>query len=333
MRRRLIRRSPWLGVLLLFGTLASRADAQQDPECNGIGGGLAPPITQQEVRLCDAAVDGARLFTPVVGVLMGAGNPFVGAPGGLGGFPHLGVTLRANLTRVVLPDLGYDGRGTTVPAGRSLLVPAPLVELALGALPGLRNGAFAVDLLGSAELIPTSVSDKLHADVNADRIGSIVLGFGFGARVTLLPEGRATPAVAASVMRRSLPTIGVGNLLDGDQFAFAANFTAVNYRLTVGKQLGLVVLAAGGGWDHHGGDATIMFTSPLTGQPEPPVPVRLGDGRALAFVDGGAQFGGMYLIAELGALRGKPLGLPTTFVGNDPTATRLFGSVGFRLGL
>lgn len=325
------------GILVVVAGLAAlgvrAAAAQSDSECAGIGGGLLPPISRQEVNLCDAAVDGARLFTPVAGLLMGAGNPFIGSVDGLGGFPHLGVTLRGNVTRVVLPDLDYSGQGTTVAAGKRLVLPAPLLELALGAYPGTRAGALAVDVLGSVQLIPTGISDKLHADVNATRIGSIVLGLGVGARVTLVAEGSATPAVAVSVMRRSLPTIGVGSLVEGDQFSFASNLVALDYRVTIGKTLGPAMLGAGAGWDDYSGDAVIAFANPATGTAEPSIPVHLSDGRALGFVDAGVGLGGMYLIAEVGAQRGKHLALATTFTDNDPGSTRFFGSLGFRLGI
>jgi hypothetical protein len=320
----------WLGLVLLG--VAQRAGAQGNAACANVGGGLLPPITQREVNVCNAAVDGARLFTPVAGVLMGAGNPFLAAPDGLGGFPHSGLTIRANLTRVVLPDLGYSGEGNTVGAGSRLWIPAPVLELGVGALPGTAGGNLAVDILGSAQFIPTSVSDKLHADVNANRIGSLEIGFGIGARVTLVPERTATPAVAVSLTRRSIPTIGVGSLVDGDQFAFRSNLRAFNYRITIAKSLGPAMVVAGAGWDDYSSKASIDFANPETGLPEPPIDVHVSDGRALAFVDGGAALRQFYLIGEVGVQRGKHLGLGTTFVDNDPGSARVFGSLGLRLG-
>ncbi|MGH7594471.1 MAG: hypothetical protein ACRELE_11570, partial [Gemmatimonadales bacterium] len=65
---------------------------------------------------------------------------------------------------------------------------------------------------------------------------------------------------------------------------------------------------------------------------EPPIHVDITDSRALAFVDGGLALGSLYLIAEAGLQRGRTLALTTTFSGNDPAASRLFGSVGLRFG-
>ena len=63
---------------------------------------------------------------------------------------------------VVLPDLDYTGSSSTVPAGDEVLVPAPLIEGALGLYKGMSGGLFAVDLLGSAQLLPTEQLEELQ---------------------------------------------------------------------------------------------------------------------------------------------------------------------------
>lgn len=310
---------------LLVVALVSRSPAQSNGECAGY-------LAGQARNTCDAAIDGARVFTPVVGILMSGGNPALGATGGLGGFPHLGVTIRANATRIVVPDLDYDGTGRTVGAKQSVIAPAPLVEGALGISPGTGRGVLALDLLGSAQLLPTDVVQDVHIDRNATRIGNIALGLGVGARLTILPEGRIMPGIAVSLMHRGIPRVGVGSVAGGDQFAFIADMHVTGYRATAGKRLGPLTLGGGIGYDKYAGTVSVSFRDPFTGAAQSPPSLALSDSRNLAFVDAGVQLGPLYIVGEAGYLHGKDLGLGTTFTDNDPRDQRLFGSLGLRLG-
>jgi len=321
-------------VLAMFGalmctaaTLTAQGNAQCAASASGpLGGGA------QAQNVCNAAVDGASVFVPVAGILVTGGSPFLGASGGLGGFPHLGITLRVNATQLVVPDAHYNGVGTTVAAAQTVVVPAPLIEGALGIFRGLRGGSFALDALGSAQLLPTKLIDNVHIDVNARSIGSIALGLGFGGRLTLIGEGEMLPALTVSVMRRTLPRIGVGNIVGGDRYSFASDLTSTEYRATIGKRFGPLALGAGAGWTDYVADAQIVFLNPVTNVQEPSVFVTVNDSRTVGFVDGGLALGRVYLIAEAGLQRGKDLGLVTTFAGNDPKEQRLFGSFGLRFG-
>jgi hypothetical protein len=316
------------GIVTAFAVTA--AAAQGNTQCAAYGGGLFGGA--QARNICNAAVDAASLFTPVAGVLITAGNPFLGATGGLGGLGHLDLTVRANATEVVIPDFSYNGLGTTVQAQQKLFAPAPLVEGALGIFRGVGHGQFAVDLLGSAQLLPTKLIDDVHIDVNANHVGSIALGFGVGGRLTVLPERRGVPGITVSVMHRALPRIGVGDVLEGDHFSYITALGATEYRATAATRIGALRLGAGGGWNHYSTDAEIIFTDPATGEEQPPIDLSIHDTRAIGYVDGGIAVGLFYLIGEAGAQRGKDLGLVTTFADNDPTETRLFASVGFRFG-
>ncbi|MGH7582899.1 MAG: hypothetical protein ACREL5_06730 [Gemmatimonadales bacterium] len=318
-------------VALLSLITVRAAPAQGNAQCNSYGAGLLG--SSQAANICNAAVDGASLFAPVAGVLISGGSPFLGATGGLGGFPHLGVTLRVNATNVVIPDVSYDGNGTEVGARKSILAPAPLIEGALGVFRGIGNGILAVDALGSAQLLPTRLISDVHIDVNARRIGSIALGLGYGARVTLLGETRFRPAITVSLMRRTLPRVGVGDVLAGDRYSFASNLASTDWRATVGKRFGAADLGLGAGWTGYHADASIEFVHPVTGVREPPIDFTVRDSRAMAFADAGLAAGRFYLIGEIGLQRGKDLHLGTTFDRNDPAQNRVFGGVGLRIGI
>ena len=308
-------------------SLQAQGNAQCATHVSGPFGGTGA------VNVCNAGVDGAALFVPVAGILVAGGNPFLGATGGLGGFPHLGITIRANATQVVIPDLLYNGVGTTVGVKQTLLAPAPLVEAALGVYRGTNGGNLALDLLGSAQLLPTKLIDDLHIDINATRIGTIALGLGIGGRLTLTGEGALMPAVTVSIMRRTLPRIGVGDILAGDKYSYASDLTTMDYRATIGKQFGPFDLGAGAGWTTYQANAQIVYVNPISNLPEASIFLDLHDSRAVGFVDAGLALGRFYLIGEAGIQEGKDLALVTTFVDNDPRTRRIFGSLGIRFGL
>jgi hypothetical protein len=309
------------GLFLVVGVSPVLA---QTPECSAYLGSAN--------RVCSAAVDGTRAFHPVIGLLVSGGNPTIGSGATLGGLGHASLTLRANAVQVVLPDLSYDGSSATVPAGDKLWAPAPLVEGALGVYGGVGNGLLAVDLLGSAQLLPTDQIDNLTVDANAREIGGIALGLGYGARVGLVRERGPLPAVSVSVMRRDIPEITYGDVPAGDRYSYGVDLHATNLRLVASKQLLFIDLAAGLGWDKYTGDALIRFRDPITGTPQPDVPVELNNSRVLGFLNAGMSLSMVRLTAEVGYQGGKDQELSTDFEDFDTTKGKFFAGLGLRVG-
>lgn len=307
---------------LLFLAMAAPASAQNS-ECS--------PYAANARQVCDAAIDGTRAFHPVLGILVSGGNPSLGSAATLGGLGHASLTLRANAVNVVLPDLGYTGGSATVPAGDKLFAPAPLVEGSLGIYKGLPSGLLSVDILGSAQMLPTNQIDNLTVDSDAMRIGDIALGLGYGARIGLLKGMGPLPAVSVSVMRRNIPQITYGDLATGDRFSYAVDLTATNLRLVASKRLVLLDLAAGIGWDKYTGDAVIRFEDPITLVAQPDIPLDLNNSRVLGFVNAGLNLSKVRLTGELGYLGGKDQNLSTTFEDFDTTKGKLFAGLGLRL--
>jgi hypothetical protein len=283
-------------------------------------------------RICAAAVDGTRAFHPVIGVLVSGGNAMIGSAATLGGLGHASLTLRANAVEVVLPDLAYDGSSSTVPAGDKVFAPAPLVEGALGVYRGVGNGLLAVDLLGSAQLLPTDQIDDLTVASGARKIGGLALGVGYGARVGLLAERGPLPAVSVSIMRRDIPQINYGDIAAGDRYSYGANLHATNLRLVASKQLLVFDMAAGLGWDKYIGDAVIQFRDPITGIPQPDVLVDLNSSRVLGFLNAGMSLSVARLTAEVGYQGGKDQNLSTDFEDFDTTKGKFFAGLGLRVG-
>lgn len=310
-------------IAVLFAALSLLPAASllaQNSECSAFIG--------PDANICNAAVDGAVMFHPVAGMLISGGNPTLGQVGTLGGFPHLTIAARVNATQFHTPDLNYDGTTTTVASQDEIVAPAPQVEASLGLFKGMGNGLLAIDLLGSAQLLPTDQFDNLKVDKDATSIGDVALGFGYGARVGVTNQMGAIPAIAVSVMRRNIPTVTYGDVTQGDQYTFGVNLDATNLRAMAGYNFGVASIGAGLGWDKYTGDADVEFV-PTVG-PTQSVSKDLDQERTLGFLDAGLNLGFLNLVGEVGWQFGKDLNLSTTFQDNDPTKKRMFGSAAVR---
>jgi hypothetical protein len=315
-------RAPYLVVGLFAVALASPALAQS-PECSTYSGNAQ--------RVCSAGVDGTRAFHPLVGVLVSGGNPTIGSAAALGGLGHASLTVRANAVSLVLPDVSYTGSSSTVPAGDEIVAPAPLLEGAVGLYKGMPGGLMAVDFLGSAQLLPTNLVDNLVIDSGARKIGNVAVGLGFGARIGILNGMGPQPALSVSMMRRDVPTLRYGDVTAGDQYSYASDLHATNLRLIASKQVAVLDLAAGLGWDRYTGNAIIQFRDPITNVLQPNVPVELSDSRVLGFVNAGVSMSVVRLTGELGYQGGKDQNLSTDFEDFDTTKGKLFAGLGLRV--
>lgn len=309
--------------LLAVAYVSSVQAQSQTPECSGHAGNAE--------RVCAAAVDGTRAIHPLFGMMVSGGNPTIGSAATLGGLGHASLTLRANAIEVVLPDLDYTGSSSTVPAGDKLFLGAPLVEGSMGLYGGMSGGLLAVDLLGSAQLLPTNQIDNISVDDDARRIGSVALGLGYGARIGLLRGIGPLPHLSVSLMRRDIPRVTYGDLSSGNQYSYGLDLHATNFRLIASKQVAVLDLAAGIGWDKYSGDAIIQFTDPITGVLQSNVPVELDNSRVLGFLNAGLNIAVFRLTGEVGYQGGKDQALSTDFDDFDTTKGKLFAGLGLRV--
>jgi len=187
-------------IVTAFVGLTPALAAAQEPQC-------AMPLPDATAA-CNTAVDAVRAFYPLAGMIISGGNPVLGTAGSLGGLGHLTLTARVNAIKAALPDPTAANQ-SPVPSSFNGAVPAPMVEGALGLLKGMGGGLLAVDLLGSALILPTGI-DNLHVDSNATHISDAALGLGFGARVGVLKGSFPIPSVSVSWMHRSLPRLRYG---------------------------------------------------------------------------------------------------------------------------
>lgn len=319
-------------VFLLAGSiLAAPSMLAAQTAYDDCAAALTPPAnTAENIRVCNAALDGADIFHPVAGILTSGGNQVLGSVRTLGGFPHFTIAARVNAAELVTPDLDYDGTDPTVGKGDKLFAPAPVIEAAVGVLPGFGpSGMFSVDVLASATLLPTTAVEGLEVDKDATKIGDIALGLGFGARVGVIRGGGPIPSVTVSAMRRTIPRISYGDLAGGDQYAFSVDLKATNLRAIAGYQLALLSVGVGLGYDKYTTDAVITFQDQTAAQSFT-INHDLDNSRTLAFLTAGLDLPIIKIGADLGYQLGKDKNYRTDFDGIDPTENRLFASGGIR---
>src|SRR6266699_1400746 len=100
-------------------------------ECSTAGYGGSPG------RACQAFIDAARAFHPLAGMIVSGGAPVLGTGETLRGLGHLSVSARVNAIHVSVPNPDSAG-SSSVPSSFDGLLPAPVIEAALGLLDGGR---------------------------------------------------------------------------------------------------------------------------------------------------------------------------------------------------
>jgi hypothetical protein len=133
-------------------------------------------------------------------------------------------------------------------------------------------------------------------------------------------------------MRRDIPTMTYGQIFGGDSYSYAFDLHATNLRLVASKQLLMLGVAAGLGWDKYTGGAIMQFRDPSTGTPQPAVPINLNTSRGVAFVDAGLNLSMVRLTGEVGYQTGKDEHLNTNFQDFDTTKGKFFAGLGLRMG-
>jgi hypothetical protein len=313
-------------VMVLTMIFGAAPLAAQEPQCN------SPP--SPFAAACNTAVDAVRAFYPLAGMIVTGGNPVLGASGSLGGLGHFALTARVNGIKAALPDPSAATQ-SPVPTSFNGVVPAPVVEGAAGLLKGVGGGLLAVDVLGSALILPTGI-EHLTVISNAHFAGA-ALGVGYGVRVGVLNGGFPVPAVSVSWMHRTLPRLRYGTLGpiigSGDDFEFTMDLSSDSYRAVAGWKLAVVAVAAGIGVDRYKStDTNIRFYDGTTTTNVRTVVINPTNTRAVAFVNGGLSLGVAKLVAELGLQAGKDQHYVTQFSDFDPKAAHAFGGIGFRFG-
>jgi hypothetical protein len=291
--------------------------------------GTCPTDSTATSRICQAGVDALTIFLPLEGALVGGGNPVPGTASAIGKFGHVRLAARVGLASVTVPQMTYDGTSDTVQADKRLLVPLPRLDLALGLFSKkLPLGTVAMDLLGSAVVIPAKATTRVRLDENARTIEGLGLGLGFGFRAALVMPA-PKPTVSLSVMKRDMPVIRFGDLAAGDRLSAATSLSAISARLLFGGRLRVLTLSAGGGIDLYKGSGSVSYAD--SAGVDSTVAVQLSTVRIMTTANAAIALGPVTLWGEGGFQVGKKTELVTVFRRNDPSSGRFFGGLGASL--
>src|SRR3989475_3143349 len=194
------------GAVPLIGLALAAAPLAAQNECCGLFDAALRPR-------CGLAVDAYHTAQRVGGIAISGGDPEPGAIGVLGGLGRAFASVRVTGVSAALPN--PDGSQGAI----SGLVPASVVTGGFGIFRGLWGGLLALDLLGSATLLPGTI-DKLAVDKSATRIGGLPLGVGDGALIGIMSGRVPSSAVFVSGLSRTLSPAYFGDLPSGDHSAF-----------------------------------------------------------------------------------------------------------------
>lgn len=316
-------------VLVLSALVVTAATAQaQAAQCNS---GTTP-----ERNACNMSADLFTYMAPQLGAVIAGGNTTLGQGGSLGGLPRFVVTLRGNALMGSLPRIDQYTPGVTSTAPTTMqtadrVLGLPSVDAAVGVFGGLPIGVTRVggiDLLLNASYIPEYSGNGISVKAPD---GS--LNIGYGARVGLLQESLTVPGIGLSYVQRDLPTVDLTATSGTNSFNVTGlEVKTTSWRLTASKSLVMFGLAVGGGQDKYKSSASIRGTvgglgsSAFSGNQEVTRTNYFGNISMNLFL--------ARLVAEIGNVSGGEDELTTynTFAGKAAGASRLYGSVGLRIG-
>ncbi|HJR66230.1 MAG TPA: hypothetical protein VJ802_07350 [Gemmatimonadaceae bacterium] len=293
---------------------------------------------------CQKAIDLLNYMTPQLGTLIAGGNATIGQGGTLGGLGHFALSVRANAMRASLPDI--DGAGVNYgTAQRSNYVTEaqwaalPVVDAAFGLFKGIPlplTNVLGVDVLVNVSYLPELEHHPLSLTTPD---GSFK--FGYGARIGVLQESLVLPGISVSYMKRDLPRTTLiasweGGALASADTARLENFEigTTSWRVVASKSLLAFSLALGVGQDRYEAEAGAFYSvnEPLARFEGGPVRYAFDVTRTNVFLDLITNLGLMKIVATVGGVSGGDIPTYNNF-DKEADASRIYGSLGFRIGL
>lgn len=322
-------------MLLSIGALIVGASTMraQDPQCPFGSSALSPERITQDA--CQKAIDLYKYMAPQLGTVVAGGNATLGQGGTLGGPGHFTLSVRANalqgsvpLVEDVTPSTGGANVSTYEVKDQVLAMPA--VDAAIGVFKGLPLGLTSVggvDLLLSAAYLPEF--ERSGVTVQTPEGG---LKLGYGARIGLLEESFLIPGVSFTYLRRDFPTVTLSaSTTSGDLHVRDLSVETSSWRVVASKSLLTFGLAAGAGQDSYSSSAVVQATVNTT--PSDEIRLKQDLTRTNYFLDVYMNIFLLKLIGEIGVVQGGQVETFNQFDGKQPDASRLYGSIGFRVGL
>ena len=332
-----------LGIAAALAMMATTAQAQAT-DCPAAVAGISGQNAARDV--CLRTKDVYQLLAPQLAAAITGGNAVLGQGGTLGGLGHF--TVEARVTAVLdgdVPELTqWTAPSTTAPASQELatknsLVPMPVIDGAIGIFKGLPLGLTnvgGIDLLGSVAYIPQYDGEEFSITPETS------IRFGYGVRVGLLQESLLIPGLAATWMKRDLPTTTMSGSTSftGSSLAFEmkdASIKTTSWRIVASKSFILFGLAAGYGQDKYDETASFSGSATVLTQTTTFAPFALDHQmtRSNLFANASINLLLLKLVAEVGQVSGGDLtSAPfNTFTdGARADDSRTYASIGLRFG-
>jgi hypothetical protein len=327
--------------IAVFSVLSSAAlgSAQaQDPQCPpGTVSGLGIPDRERATQdACQQTIDLFRYMVPQLGIGMTGGNTTLAQGGALGGLPHFAIGIRGNVLAGSLPVPQQPSTSGAVqrdpyPTDDKVLG-LPAVDFALGLWKGLPlalSNVGGIDLLLSATYVPEISTDNVSVTPETN------LQVGYGARVGILQESLLLPGLGVSFMKRDLPKTTIVGFSGNDSLEVRdLDFKTTAWRITASKSLILFTIAAGVGQDTYDASTSVEATvnDVLIGRETMgPVTVKQKVTRTNYFADVAMNILLVKLVGTVGMVQGGEVPTYSRFE-TDADASRLYGSVGLRIG-
>ncbi len=323
-----MKRSLVATALVLFG--ATQLEAQS--ACPGGAPTSREQITQDA---CQKAVDLFNYMAPQLGTAIAGGNATLGQGGTLGGIGHFTVSIRANAVQGSLPkveDVTPSPAGATASTYETStqVIALPAVDAAIGVFGGLPLGLTkvgGVDLLLSAAYLPEFEGNEVSV---ATPEGGLKVGY--GARVGLLQESLVVPGLSVTYMKRDLPVTNVSAATTGAELAVRGlSLETSSWRVVASKSLMMFGIALGAGQDSYKSSAIVQ--GDLAGAQSDEIALDQDLTRTNYFADVSLNLLMAKFVGEIGLVSGGDVATFNQFNGKAADDSRIYGSIGFRIGL
>ena len=319
------------GALVVSAVSAQAQNRASDPQC---ASSLPAPAGPAQQNACNTAIDLFDYMAPQLGAAIAGGNTTLGQGGSLGGPGHFAVTVRGNVLMGSLPQVDkYDPSSSSRTLDtKDQVLGLPTVDAAIGVFGGLPLGVTKVggiDLLVNGSYIPNYSGGGVSVKAPS---GSLKIGY--GARIGLLQEGLLTPGIGFSYVKRDLPTVDLSartGTLGGQFDVNGLTVKTTSWRATASKSLLAFGVALGAGQDTYDSKAGIKVTTTLVPAGSS-ANVSQSVTRTNYFADLSLNMMLAKLVAEIGMVQGGTIDTYNTFNGKAADASRLYGSVGLRIG-
>lgn len=290
----------------------------------------ASAITQDA---CQKTIDLFETMAPQFGTSLSAGAGVLGQPEALGALGRFAIGVRVNGMRGALPlfaDVAPSVTGAVASAygSQEQVMGFATVDAAFGVFKGFATPAvrfLAIDALANASYIPSLELGSVSLSTVAKSVR-----MGYGARVGVIQEGHATPALSVVYLRRGTPGINL-SVRPGDDELRASDigFDVSSIRATLGKTFGPIGLLVGAGSDQMEGQATVSARVTHQGVTVQADPFQVSQDRKETsfFGEASLRMGPLHLVGGVGRNNGSAVATYNTYDAATTGTSRNFATL------